>query len=161
MKSLLIAVAFVALSSTANASECSSFGQDTKVYGCLDLPAQGSRLVQKGNIVLQGWALSCFTGMQPSSVQVWYWLPPSADGKRVYGVLDARDWTITWRGSRPDVQQAFQDNCPTRVPYFGYAVAIRSDALPAGMNSVSLVFTDPSLGYGASIQSLWFTLVAP
>lgn len=164
MRALVVA-AFVFVSlipSVARAeSACSAFsGQDVHVFGCLDLPTNGSVLVQKGSIALQGWALSCFTGMQPASAQLWYWLPPDADGKRVYATVDQRDWTISWRGNRPDVQAVFQASCSARVPYFGYTVWVRSDALPLGANSLSLVFTDPSLGYGTSIQSIWFTLVS-
>lgn len=160
---LFVAFALFVLPSVARAqsASCSSFGQDTKVYGCIDLPQNGASLTQQGSVTIQGWALSCFTHMQPSSVQVWYAMPAGLDGKRTLTLVDPRDWSITWRISRPDVQQVFADQCSTTVPYFGYTIAIRADALPAGNNSLAVIFTDPALGYGASIQSIWFWLFPP
>ncbi len=151
----LLAVALLFVASLASAQSpstaCGVQGQQTQVFGCLDAPVAHA-VVGQAAVVLQGWALSCYTGQQPSDVQVWY-----LDRARQIRQADPSTFSIAWRTYRPDVLAYFQHYCNVSSPWLGYALTVRG--LPLGETVVAVLFTDPAIGVGVVNQQVPLTVV--
>ena len=158
MKYTLALLLFIAAPAAAQSNPTMACGIDTKIFGCVDLPTPGAT-VHRDNIVLQGWALSCYTAQQPSAIQVYYLGEANAFGVRPIKHASADDFTIVWRGQRTDVFNYYRRYCNITTANWGYALQIDGSKLPLGPNVIAIQFFDPAVGVGVSIQQVAVVVV--
>jgi len=163
---VVLALLVTATTASAQSAEslCGLVGQ-TKIFGCLDsingLPSFSEEVTvrQSEPIVLQGWALSGYTAQQPSIVQVFYTGELKSINDRRLVALDPADFTITWRGYRPDVFAYFAHKFDLTSTLWGYAIVIKEGVLPLRENHITIRFTDPIVGVGVNHQQIAFMVV--
>lgn len=128
-------------------------GIDTKIFGCVDIPAPQATVSRGSHIELQGWALSCYTAQQPSAMQIYYLMDDGA-GHSIIHQADPKDYVIVWRGERPDVFAMYSHYCNITTKNWGYAITLDASKLALGNNVIAVQFFDPAVGVGVSTQQV-------
>lgn len=168
---LVVALSLVFLASTttdAIAQQCgTNITGQTKIFGCLDYPPQFST-IDRDDVHLDGWALSCYTAQQPSIVELWF----LGDADSTVCATDPAScatlrgqrrpmrkltsvsglFTVTWRLERPDVAAVMQHYCNITGARWGYSLRIDDGVIPKGWNVLSVRFFDPAIGLGVNDQ---------
>ena len=155
----------VTLSSPALAQQSApcGIGGQTKIFGCMDRingAISTARPVLDGgqDIAIHGWTLSQWSLQQPAEVRIGYAGPRDATGQRPLLWLAPTDYTIHWRGHRPDVAAYFRRLMPITSELWGYVVVIHPDVLPPGETVLVVSFSDPAIGIGINFQQAMITI---